>query len=184
MALITLYLYGKYLDCVECYMFDMFHLIRKLLHFYLKLFSNNPKPNISTTDLKSPLTWWSVLLLLLPRYILPAEGGRGHHWGGGGGRFLLLLWAGPPATRPVLQCGLQPAMAGLGGHHHQVSAGGLQHQREQRCHHASGVRPAQTAYQLLSEGCIPFDFLWKCNRQRLEFNLWSKQFNINLFLYF
>lgn len=91
----------------------------------------------------------------LPRDVLPAAGGGGHHGGGGGGRGLLLLRAGPPAPPAVLQRGLQPALAGLGSGRHQVRAGGLQHQRQQRRLHAAGVRPAQDPHHLLREGITP-----------------------------
>lgn len=90
------------------------------------------------------------------RYLLPAARGGGHHWGRGGRRRVLLLRAGPPAPHAVLQRRLQPALAGVGGDGHQVPAGGLQHQWEQRRHHAAGVRPTEAPHHLLPEGTSHF----------------------------
>lgn len=90
----------------------------------------------------------------MSRHVLSAARGRGHHRGRGGGRRVLLLRAGTLASHAVVQRCLQPALAGLGGDGHQISAGGLQHQREQRSHHAAGVRPPKAAHHLLPEGAF------------------------------
>lgn len=97
-----------------------------------------------------PITFTSLRL----RYLLPAARGGGHNRGCGGRWRVLLLRAGPLASHAVVQCGLQPALAGLGGDGHKVSAGGLQHQWEQRCHHAASVRPPEAPHHLLPEGLI------------------------------
>lgn len=86
------------------------------------------------------------------RNVLPAARGGGHHGGCGGGRCMLLLWAGPLASHVVVQRGLQPALAGLGGDGHQVPVGGLQHQWKQRRYHAASLRPPKAAHHLLPEG--------------------------------
>lgn len=76
---------------------------------------------------------------------------------------MLLLRAGPLAPHAVVQRGLQPALAGLGGDGHQVPTGGLQHQREQRRHDATGVRSPKATHHLLPEGtfrrsvCVHFE---------------------------
>lgn len=89
---------------------------------------------------------------LHPRYILPAERGGGHHRGRGGRRCVLLLRARSLAPPAVVQCGLQPTLAGLGGDCHQVPAGGLQHQWEQCRHNATSVWSPKTTHHLLPEG--------------------------------
>lgn len=89
---------------------------------------------------------------LHPRYILPAARGGGHHRGSGGRRCVLLLRAGSLAPHAVVQCGFQPALAGLGGDGHQVPAGGLQHQWEQCRHDATSVRSPEATHHLLPEG--------------------------------
>ena len=65
---------------------------------------------------------------------------------------LLLLRAGPPASHPVGQPDLQPALAGVGGGRRPLCPRGLQHLRQLGHLHAAGVRPQEGAHHLLRQG--------------------------------